>query len=473
MNQPLSSPAPMEIDDDDDEGHQDNNVQDQHQLLPRCKGTTSLGGRCKRTQPLNDDGYCYQHIDQMMSTPSTPSTPSNNNNNSDVAPISPSVEDVDVVVDEEEEAVSVVADENDGLTRCKAIAATTKLRCKKMVSFAGEDHCPTHGGRQHKAKVLMALCEATSKSTRQPCKRRVGFHGERFCSHHGGRKLTEQAAGAGAAGAGASSSPSSPAMTAATATATMMTTIPAGSSADANANASNAANTAALVARWMHQYLPQQQPEVTVKSKYNWLKLSQQCGEFLTETHPRMIGTCGCTTLLNQNCKAMAIIKWMQCLLKIVEVNGNHTDPTTITDATVFMPLLMGPLALFGDFYMATGIFGNNTLDFLPELFNHVHRLVDQTIMDSMVMSRQNMHSATHAASAPPSAAAPTMNVTAPTVVMTPMSDLSDIAQAAWSNISPGLVYPRTLDTVDEDHQQQHQQHRNQHQQRGIVGGPH
>ena len=348
MNQPM----PMHIEDHpSSEGDESEQESRQYQ---RCRGITASGEDCKRAASLEAHGYCYQHVhqrtdvneDNEVHNDHVVPTNNNNNNNND--------ED-----DDEDDQEDDDNDEDVGLSRCAAVATTTKLRCKKLVSFAGEQYCPTHGGRQHKPKIVLHQCQAITKTTRQQCKRRVNFEREQFCSHHGGRKVSE------------------------------------------------AQNVLATVAAAAPQLMRQREP-ITIAhfvksehhsrwpSSYDGMALAQACMQFLCETHPRMLGKCGCdtTTLtpISSNaqpiriCRSMAIVRWVQTLVKLMQQSANPTD---IGQREVLIPLMeqltiqsghgnsTGPL--FADLRTAVAIFGSSSssslLDFLPALFTHMRRL--------------------------------------------------------------------------------------------------
>lgn len=283
-----------------------------------------------------------------------------------------------------------------GLPRCTAIATTTKLRCKKLVSFAGEQFCPTHGGRQHRDKVEMAMCQAVSKTTRKPCKRRVGFTGEQYCSHHGGRKVSEAN----------TIRPTAPPM-------------PMPNPTPLNPTNVTAPMDPLMVARFMHQLQPQPAPIPAQLSgsspAYNWLNLAHQCVEFLSDTHPRMMAEnkCGCDHHRGRLCRSMQIIKWVQLLIKLTQEHG-FVDPTSIRNPQAFVPLMASHL--FGDLYTAVAIFGATSIDFLPTLFSHMRTL------------NVNVNNANTSGSSllSPAAASPSLH-----------SSMSSIA--SWSQIAPTL----------------------------------
>ena len=77
--------------------------------------------------------------------------------------------------------------------QCEAIAKWSGVQCRKLVSFAGERFCASHGGRQ-KAPLqpLLSQCAAIANSTRRQCLRHVSIAGETYCPHHGG--LSKKAA---------------------------------------------------------------------------------------------------------------------------------------------------------------------------------------------------------------------------------------------------------------------------------------
>ena len=311
-----------------------------------CQGTTSDGLPCKRTPSASaGNGFCYQHQSQDQHD--------NDNDDKEQDQQSMDIEEDQVQEDvvepvqeepvQEEEAVVLE------LTRCKAIASTTKLRCKKLVSFAGEQFCPTHGGRQHKEKVLMALCQAISKTTRQPCKRRVNFAGQQFCSHHGGRKVSDANALKPTAPPPAPTTNPTMSMMDPITVARFMYQPPQFNNGNSNNN--NTANTS------------------TNSSGFDSLQLANHCVEFLSETHPRMMHACGCDAQKNVQCKSMTIIKWVQLLIKLTQGGG---DVFSIRDPQAFHSLTQ--LGVFADLYTAVAIF-DSSMDFLPALFRHMRPL--------------------------------------------------------------------------------------------------
>ena len=150
-------------------------------------------------------------------------------------------------------------------------------------------------------------------------------------------------------------------------------------------------------------HVPQQQEQqqeeakdVQESSSFDEWALAHACMEFLSETHPRMMATtCGCNGA-TRICRPMAMVKWMQTLLKLTHQrrkagNGSGGDPMSISHAEELSPLLNkqqeytivatehneNASPVFGDLYLAVSIFGASVLSFLPSLFEHMHNLSD------------------------------------------------------------------------------------------------
>ena len=150
-------------------------------------------------------------------------------------------------------------------------------------------------------------------------------------------------------------------------------------------------------------HVPQQQEQqkkeeetVQESSSFDEWALAHACMEFLSETHPRMMATtCGCDGA-TRICRPMAMVKWMQTLLKLTHQrrkagNGSGGDPMGISHAEEFLPLLAkqqqqeytivtaehdeNAPPVFRDLYLAVSIFGAPVLSFLPALFEHMHNL--------------------------------------------------------------------------------------------------
>ena len=203
-----------------------------------CKGKTSTGAQCTRTTGLSKTGFCFQHAKQQQQQsrskegtgeseqhlvsdnveeeiedssnvvigPSKAQTPHpekpeifkkqqqpppaaakrtdtiiNDNNSVEVISVdsrSNSQEGSSSNNKNNSSDNSQQAEDNE-LPRCTAIAATTKKRCKKFVSVAGEHHCPAHGGAQIRAKTMLPSCQALSAKiarharTRSACRVRT------------------------------------------------------------------------------------------------------------------------------------------------------------------------------------------------------------------------------------------------------------------------------------------------------------
>lgn len=289
-----------------------------------CQGVTSDGQACKRGQSSSaGNGFCFQHQSQGILQQQEVVLEQLEQDSMEM--------DVDMDVESSSSSSSEEDDEEETLTRCTAIATTTKLRCKKLVSLAGETLCPAHGGQQLRAKLNLAMCQARSKTTRQPCKKHVNFAGERFCSHHGGRKVND--------------------------------------AAPAIVNQPVAVLTQ-----------PKQENEV----EPNWNALNQASMTFLLVTHQEQ----GCECTLSHPCKGMALVHWVQLLIKLAQDNVSLLPSTSLSsilsikNPSVFISLTPGhntnnspSCTLFGDMYLAVEIFGP-AIYFLPKLFAHMQTLL-------------------------------------------------------------------------------------------------
>lgn len=288
-----------------------------------CKGKTSQGQPCRRNQKLSTTGYCYQHLDQDPTTPKK-------------QVLVPTKDVVDEIVNssssssssEQEQAQSSNIDNtnnnnnDNNLSRCKAVASTTNQRCKRLVSFAGEEFCPLHGGRQHKAKVDLPLCEARSKRTRQQCKNRVTNAGQRYCHIHGAK----------------SSYPSS--------------------------------SSSPVVEFSSEEPLQQQQQQQPLSHAEKWAKIQAQCLHFVTDIHPR--GNCKCTP--ENPCRGITLVKRMQQMSQIAAsapqsniFEARHSELAKVLPAT--------GNDIFADLFLAVQLFGSNVF-ILPQLFFHIQRNV-------------------------------------------------------------------------------------------------
>ena len=136
--------------------------------------------------------------------------------------------------------------------------------------------------------------------------------------------------------------------------------------------------------------------DVQESSSFDEWALAHACMEFLCETHPRMMATtCGCDGA-TRICRPMAMVKWMQTLLKLThqrrKAGGSSGDPMNIPHAEEFLPLSTkqqqqytivatehneNSPPVFGDLHLAVSIFGSSVLNFLPALFEHMHNLSD------------------------------------------------------------------------------------------------
>jgi hypothetical protein len=174
-----------------------------------CRGLTKTGTQCARQVNLSENGYCYQHVDQD-NDPEVPASFAQPPAGADPHSVGPAVPEPFTIPaafnpvllppspfrhsegnsnnDDDSQQQSV--DDTDQKGRCHAISNSTRTRCKKMVSVVGQRFCPSHGGTQIRAKIILAMCSAISKTTRQPCKNHVAVMGQKFCNHHGGLAKT-------------------------------------------------------------------------------------------------------------------------------------------------------------------------------------------------------------------------------------------------------------------------------------------
>ena len=142
----------------------------QHIMEQHCKGITKANLHCTRATHLDEHGYCHQHRDQLhhVETPVVAEEPHHNDNNSDI-PVAIDLPSLQV------------------LTQCVATSRSTHARCRHLVSFVGETHCPSHGGRQKSPLLpLLPQCLAVARNTRQQCLKPVSVLNETFCPAHGG-----------------------------------------------------------------------------------------------------------------------------------------------------------------------------------------------------------------------------------------------------------------------------------------------
>lgn len=282
-----------------------------------CQGKTANGSQCTRSTALNEAGFCYQHAQQQQNT----------------------------TLKEEKNVVNLVDSESvsnsnnnsvDGLPRCVAIAVTTKNRCKKNVSVAGEQYCPAHGGAQIKAKVHLPKCQALSQRNRTPCKNTVSIHGESFCSHHGGkakglRQVLIQDGSPAAQSLARSGSNSS-----------------SSSSNSSSIGGSGGGGSASM--------------------DMNWSEVQRVCLEFLLVTHPGS----GCTCSPDKPCPSMSLVFWAQKAMKVSEAApGKSVFGAPLAQLSTLLPEQNNHL--FQDLYLAVKLFGNN-LSLVPQLFHHIQR---------------------------------------------------------------------------------------------------
>lgn len=192
---------------------------------PTCFGVTSTNKQCMRTK-LQDNGYCFQHQSQALSAADNDGRVAFD---MDMEPLlSLSSIDSDMPVEDDDRSAAAPSfiqmpspilmepvdlsdhEHNNGeellsrdspdhsnvgklndytlLRQCKAIASSTGIQCRKLVSFADQLYCPAHGGTQ-KSPVQPQLpqCQGISTKTRRPCQRHVSIAGETHCFLHGGK----------------------------------------------------------------------------------------------------------------------------------------------------------------------------------------------------------------------------------------------------------------------------------------------
>jgi hypothetical protein len=322
-----------------------------------CQGVTSDGQACKRGQSSSaGNGFCYQHQSQGILQQQEVVLEQLEQDSMEMDIDEEDEDHQDEEDEEDEDEGHQQEEEEETLTRCTAITSTTKLRCKKLVSLAGETLCPAHGGQQLRAKLNLAMCQAQSKTTRQPCKKHVNFAGERFCSHHGGRKVNDAAP---------------PAI--------VVTNQPA----------------ATLT-------LPKEEPV--------WNALNQASMTFLLVTHQEQ----GCKCTLSHPCKGMALVHWVQLLIKLAQDNVSLVPSTTLSsilsvkNPSVFILLTPGhntnnspSCTLFGDMYLAVEIFGP-AIYFLPKLFAHMQTLLPSRHLQPNASNQQGNQHANDKETTPP-----------------------------------------------------------------------
>jgi hypothetical protein len=317
-----------------------------------CRGLTKTGTQCARQVNLSENGYCYQHVDQD-NDPEVPASFAQPPAGADPHSVGPAVPEPFTIPaafnpvllppspfrhsegnsnnDDDSQQQSV--DDTDQKGRCHAISNSTRTRCKKMVSVVGQRFCPSHGGTQIRAKIILAMCSAISKTTRQPCKNHVAVMGQKFCNHHGGLAKTssiveQQPNIAYPMTNPITLFPPSPN----TVSATMTTTVP-----------------------------------LTAPSTAVWSAIQACCVTYLLDVHPLL--QCVCTP--NEPCKGMALIKWIQPLARLAQSSpGLSILNASAKDLVAFVPTAANKHP-FADLYLAVEMFGSN-ISFLPQLFKHI-----------------------------------------------------------------------------------------------------
>lgn len=267
-----------------------------------CQGKRADGSDCQRTQ-INNQGFCYQHVSQA--------------GHSAAAASSANSEMEDIGNSNNDSSSSQQEQGDQDMPRCSAVAATTRKRCKKLVSFASETFCPAHGGKQNKVRTVLPMCQAISKRTGQACKNHVSIAGQTLCSHHGGSAKTT------------------------TKVQTMMQVT------QGNNNKQG-----------YHQV---------------WAAIQSACLDHLTETHPQ--SQCKCTK--QKPCKGLQMVAWFQKLAKLATASGGGGGDilqVSITDLAMFAPTSQD--GLFGELFLAVKLFGADNIAFLPTLFDRIHKNV-------------------------------------------------------------------------------------------------
>jgi hypothetical protein len=283
-----------------------------------CKGKTAGGLSCNRTTRLNDQGYCFQHSNQQQQQKEGDAAQSSSDKGSQ--------EEEEGEVEEEEEEVEEVEEEVEAFPQCQAVAATTKQRCKKLVSVAQERFCPAHGGQQLKIKLVRAPCQAVSHHSNSPCKSKVSAAREIFCRHHGGKSKSARKVQLGAI-------------------------VPA---------------IAAVIAA---PAIPQQQQQPQ-NNDVNWAQVQGVCLQFVMETHPQS----GCQCTPDQPCKQFALVKWVQRAAKVAQRSPGGLLVAAITTAD------LAPLApennndLFADLFLAVQLFGGDNMTVVSQVFQRIQQ---------------------------------------------------------------------------------------------------
>jgi hypothetical protein len=317
-----------------------------------CRGLTKTGTQCARQVNLSENGYCYQHVDQDNEPESPAQLPSLDPPSAVPEPftipatfnpvlVTPSpVRQSDGNSNNDDDSQQQSVDDTDQKGRCHAISNSTRTRCKKMVSVVGQRFCPSHGGTQIRAKIILAMCSAVSKTTRLPCKNHVAIVGQKFCNHHGGlaktssiveqQNMQQQNIAYPMTLNPVTLFPPSPN------TVTMTTTAP----------------------------LALANPAVT---KIIWSEIQASCVNYLLDVHPML--QCVCTP--NEPCKGMALIKWIQPLARLAQSSpGMSILNASAKDLVAFVPTAANKHP-FADLYLAVEMFGTN-ISFLPQLFKHI-----------------------------------------------------------------------------------------------------
>jgi hypothetical protein len=318
-----------------------------------CHGITGEGTQCKRTQSLNPNGFCFQHLGQDPHSGQAQSHQQQQQQQDQKQP-KQEISRSDSVPQQHPISVNSSSGNNnnnnnnfsedsnsDELPRCSAVAKSTGLQCKKHVSIVGETNCPKHGGRQLKTAIVLPACNAISKSTRRPCKNQVSSAGQNFCSTHGG------------------SSPSSPSRMVMT---PQFQLVQRQGSATSTHILDTSTPTATI----------QENDEQTIRA---WTEMQARSIQFLMETHPK--SGCKCS-FLSEPCKGIKIAMWAQSLVHLAQTQAQSTGSPSlfkakVSDLTRFIPTatVAGQGDLFSDLYLAVAMFGSNIF-FLPRFYQHI-----------------------------------------------------------------------------------------------------
>jgi hypothetical protein len=241
------------------------------------------------------------------------------------------------------------------LQQCNAIAASTRVRCRKFASLPGQTYCASHGGAQLRPKVVMPPCQAISQRSRQPCKNSAS-DGSSFCSHHGGqaksiRRILVQQQGP------------MPQVRQPTTTLHRMATVRSATQALDSSSASAM--------------------DVNVTS------LQTKCLQFLVEGHPK--SKCPCTT--DAPCTGLALAKWAQLVISLAQ-NAPGSSIFAVSQTRLASLAPHSHNDLFADLFEAVNLFGSDVF-FLPQLYQHMQRSFQQHKGDALLAPNSAEEAAT------------------------------------------------------------------------------